>query len=341
MIKKRNRSIKNSLIAIGLLLTLVFTGVVGYMLIEQFTFIESLFMTIITVSTVGFQEVKPLSNEGMVFTIFLITFSLGIFGFVLTSVTQYIFDGVFRNYFRDNKVRRKINKLENHVIVCGYGRVGKQAVSDLVEQDVEVLIIDSDEEEIGQIQAKGNLLYIHGDATVDEIMESAIIEKAHALITTLPKDADNLFVVLSARGLNKDLKIISRASDEHSDIKLKRAGATNVIMPDRIGGQRMAKLVAQPDILEFLDYILIQSTNNVNLEEISCKELHEDILKKTIGELGIRNKSGANIIGLKSAEKTYTFNPSANIVLKPSDKLFVLGNSIQINAFKNLLRNGV
>ena len=340
MSKQLNKSIKNSILAISGLSGLVLVGVIGYMNIEHYTFIEALYMTVITVSTVGFEEVHNLSDVGMLFTIFLITFSIGIFGFVLTSVTRYIFDGVYKNYFKDNKVRRKINNLENHVIICGYGRVGKQAASDLIAHNVDVIIIDNDESEIDPLREKGEILYIQGDATIDEIMESAQIHKARALITTLPKDADNLFVVLSAKVLNKDLKIISRASEEHSDIKLKRAGATNIIMPDRIGGQRMAKLIAQPDIVEFLEYILIQDANEVNLEEISCIDLHPDFHNKKIGELGIRNKSGANVIGMKNADKIYTFNPSADTPLKPDDMLFVLGTQSQISSFKNLLKSG-
>ena len=340
MSKQIHQSIKNSIIAVILGLFSVTLGVIGYMGIEDYTFLEALFMTVITISTVGYEEVHHLSDAGMIFTIFLITISLGVFGFVLTSVTRYIIDGVFRNYYKDNKVKRRIKKLENHVIICGYGRVGKQAALDLAAHGVQVVIVDNDEEEIEHLREKDDMLFIHGDATVDEIMEDAQIHTAQALITTLPKDADNLFVVLSARVLNKDLKIISRASEDHSDIKLKRAGATNIIMPDRIGGQRMAKLVAQPDILEFLEYILIQDANDVNLEEVSCIDLHPNFHNKKIGELGVRNKSGANIIGMKDPEKIYTFNPSADTKLNPNDMLFVLGTQTQILSFRNLLKSG-
>jgi len=334
------KSVNSSILALTLLLSLITIGVAGYMFIEHFTFIESLYMTVITISTVGFEEVHNLSELGMLFTIFLITFSLGIFGFVLTSITRNIFEGVFKNYYKDNKVRRQINKLENHVIICGYGRVGKQSAEELLTHGVKVVIIDHDENEINNLRNKGNIFFIQGDATTDEIMESAQITKASALITTLPKDADNLFVVLSARVLNSKMKIISRASDEHSDVKLKRAGATNVIMPDKIGGQRMAKLVAQPDIVEFLENILIQGPNDVNLEEFSCEKLNVKFHNKTIGELGVRNKSGANIIGLKDGDNTYSYNPSALTKLHSTDMLFVLGTSSQLLSFNKLLETG-
>ncbi len=340
MDKSLDRSVKNSIFGSFLLLILLSAGVIGYMTIEHYTFVEALYMTIITVSTVGFEEVHNLSTTGMLFTIFLIIFSLGTFGFVISSITKYALDGVFRNYYKDNKVKRKISNLENHVIICGYGRVGKQAAQELMHHNVQVVIIDNDPEEIENVKKHDSLLYLMGDATSDEIMEAAQIYKAQSLITTLPKDADNLFVVLSVRGLCPDLKIISRASYEHSDIKLKRAGASNVIMPDRIGGQRMAKLVAQPDIVEFIENILIQEANEVNLIEVDCHILHESLINKSIKEIGYRNKSGANIIGLKNADNTYIFNPSPETILTVSNKLFVLGNEEQIKTFEAVLKNG-
>lgn len=339
MNQSNNQSIKNSIIASSLIFVLVSIGVIGYMALEHYTFVEALYMTIITISTVGFEEVHSLSSAGMLFTVFLITISLGIFGFVLTSITRFVFDGVFRNYYKDNMVKRKINSIEDHVIICGYGRVGKQAASELVAHNEKVIIIDIDEEEIENVRSRGDMLFIQGDATADEVMELAGIHNAKALITTMPKDADNLFVVLSARVLNKDLKIISRASDDHSDIKLKRAGATNIIMPDRIGGQRMAKLVAEPDIVEFLEYILIQGANDVNLEEIDCSKLHPNLIGKTIGELGIRNKSGANIIGMKNLDNIYSFNPSADTKIDSKNKLFVLGTKSQVASFNKILKS--
>ncbi|GAB4304530.1 MAG: hypothetical protein Kow0068_26250 [Marinilabiliales bacterium] len=185
-----------------------------------------------------------------------------------------------------------------------------------------------------------NLYYIHGDATQDEVLSEAAIEKAKALITTFPNDADNLFVVLTARQMNPSIKIISRAYDVHSDIKLKRAGATNVIMPDKIGGQRMAKLVSQPDIVEFLEYIMLQDNKDVKIEELSCEKMASCFANKSIRELDIRNISGANIVGLRQAMGNYIINPSPDIILTSEDKLFVLGNSEQLIKLKQILLTG-
>ena len=166
-----------------------------------------------------------------------------------------------------------------------------------------------------------------------------MIHTASALITTLPIDADNLFVVLSAKQLNSKLKVISRASDDHSDTKLKRAGADNVIMPDKVGGQRMAKLILQPDIVEFLDNIMLQGVDDVNLEELTCDNLGSHFDGKSIRELNVRNESGANIIGLKRSDNNYVINPTPDIILNKADRIFAIGSSTQLRKLKDLLED--
>jgi voltage-gated potassium channel len=178
---------------------------------------------------------------------------------------------------------------------------------------------------------------VEGDAAEEEVLKAANLASARALITTLPVDADNLFVVLTAKEINPGLKIISRASQDNSDLKLKRAGASSVIMPDKIGGQRMAKLVAQPDIVEFVDYMLLQSVDNVVLEQITCKNIASYYAGKSIRELNIRNVSGANIVGMKRADNSFLINPVPETKLEPTDKLFALGNRNQINHLKQII----
>src|SRR6056297_1612269 len=287
---------KSIYIAIGLLMLVFMLGTIGYMVIEDFTFSEAFFMTIITISTVGFREVRPLSEFGQFFTAFLIIFSFVIFAYAVTTLTRYIVDGVFRNYLKDNKVKTKIEKLKNHVIVVGYGRNGRQSIEELKRHKFPIVIVDNNESIIQDIRHKAELLYIYGDATEDQTLTDAKIDTAKALITALPNDADNLFVVLTARAMNPDITIISRASNFNSDKKLRSAGATNVIMPDRIGGQRMAKLVTQPDVIDFLDHIMLQSTEENHIEEISCNRLKSCFVEKSIGEWAIRQNTGANII---------------------------------------------
>lgn len=334
---RSGKHFRGMILGVMLLCVIVVIGLIGYMIIEDYKFIDALFMTLITMSTVGFSEVQPLSDVGKIFTSFMIVFSFGIFAYVVSSFTRSIIDGVFRNYYIDNKVKKRIAKLKDHIIVCGYGRNGKQATVELGNHNGQLIIIDSNESVVEKIREDTDLLYVQGDSTQEEILKIAQIEKAKALITTLPIDSDNLFVVLTAKELNPGLIIISRASDDHSVAKLKRAGATNVIMPDKVGGQQMAKLVTQPDIVEFLDFILLQSGNSVSLEEVSCKNIAEYFVDRSIRDLDVRNKSGANIVGLRTADGRYIINPSPDVILSSKDKLFAIGTPDQIEKLRNIL----
>lgn len=337
----KTNNFKQIYIATSLFILLLISGVLGFILIENYNLIEAFFMTIITMSTVGYEEVKNLSPEGMIFTSFLIIFSFGIFAYLITAITKYLLDGELKKYYNKYKIEKMLSKIENHVMVCGFGRNGKQAIRELLGHGETVLVLEKKEgiiDEYPDIKNHPKLFYLYGDSTSDELLEKAQISKAKALITTLPSDADNLFVVVSARFINPKLFIISRASEDHSDIKLKRAGANNVIMPDKVGGTRMAKLVAQPDIVEFIESILLRSGGNeVNLEEIDCSKMHNRFLNKSIGELNIRGISGANLIGLKTHEKEYIFNPSADMILKKDYKLFALGTNEQIKKLRFVL----
>ena len=328
-------------IACVLLIIVLTVGTLGFMYInESYSFVDSIYMTVITLSTVGFSEVHPLTPAGKIFTILLIFSSFGMFGYILSTITRFILDGVFRRNLKDYRVNRKIEKLNNHVIVCGYGRNGRQAIHELLEHGEQVVIIDKSESAIESIRENPNLMYLQGTAHQEDVLEKAGVKQAKALITAIPNDADNVYVALTARELNPKLRIISRSSNTQSDSKLKRAGADNVIMPDRIGGQRMAKLVVQPDVVEFLDFILLQSSKEVKLEEVSCEDLASCFEGKSIRELNVRDKSGANIMGLKDAQGKYVYNPSPEIKLTKDAQLFVLGNPTQIDSLKKLLRQG-
>jgi voltage-gated potassium channel len=336
MPKRRNKNLTSLYTAIVLLLIIILVGLIGYRVLG-FTLIEAFYQTVITIATVGFKEVHPLSDSGMIFTAFLIIVSFGIFVYAVTTLTRYIVEGVYRNTIKDYKVKRSIDRLTNHVVICGYGRNGKQAAAELISHEVPILVVENQSEIIEQLRKIPNMLYIEGDAVEEEALLQCRLEHARAIITTLPVDADNLFVVLTAKEINPNLTIISRASLDHADSKLKRAGATNVIMPDRIGGQRMAKLVAQPDIVEFVDFMLLQSAENVVLEEITCNSIATCYEGKSIRELDLRNVSGANIIGIRREDKSYMINPLPTTELHSTDKLFVLGTRKQIVQLKNLL----
>jgi voltage-gated potassium channel len=319
----------------GILLTVVLiAGVIGYRVIEGFSILDSFYMVVITLATVGFNEVHPLSGAGKIFTIILILSSFGIFGYVISTISRFIIDGGFRNYYMLKKVHRMISNTKNHVIVCGYGRNGSQACRELIQHNQPFIVVEAKESVIARIREDNIKLFLQGDATQDSVLERVGVSTAKALITTLPSDADNTFVVLTARHMNPKLTIISRASGHYSDVKLKRAGATNVIMPDKLGGIHMAKLVIQPDVIEFIDNILLQGGNKVRLEEILGVDINACYLGGTIGDLEFRTNSGASIIGIKSSNGEYLYNPSPDEKITCNDKLFVLGTPEQIEKLK-------
>jgi voltage-gated potassium channel len=322
-----------------LLFSVIVLGVTGFMFLEHYTFTEAFFMTTITIATVGFREVQPLSNLGMWFTSFLIIFSFGIFAYVVTSFTQFVVDGVFRNYFRNKRMQNKIDKLNNHVIICGYGRNGKQSVLELLSHNEPLVVIESDITHLEYLRDGGDILYIEGDATQDEVLMLAGLERAKALIATLPNDANNVFLVLTARQLNPNITIISRASEDSADLKLRRAGADNVIMPDKIGGRRMARLVAQPDVVEFMEYMMLQSSENVILDEINLERLTDYFNGRPLRDLERINDTGAKIIGIKQQGRFFSINPLPETSLSARDKLFALGTKKQIVQLRDLISN--
>jgi len=318
-----------------LFLLVIIIGVLGYMYLSNDTFVNALYMTIITITTVGFGEIHPLSQDEKLFTIFLILMSIVILGLIASVITQYVASDELFERIKFKKVQKKINQLKKHTIVCGYGRNGKQAVVKLKKYSKSLVIIENDEALVSEIENE-NLLCIHGNATNDDVLIKAGIMNASNLITTLPSDADNLFVVLSARQLNKNLTIVSRASDDPSDSKLRIAGANNVIMPDKLGGDHMASLLVTPDIVEFVDMLAVDSDNATHLEEIIVENLPKEFLSKSIRDLDLRRKTGCTVIGFKTPGNEYLINPEADTELVSNSKLIVLGSLEQIQNLNKL-----
>lgn len=315
---------------------LIVVGTIGFILIDDYPVVDAFYMTIITMSTVGFGEIHPLSQAGRIFASFLIIVSFSTFAFTVSSITKYLMSGEYKTFFRDLKVNKEISNLENHVIVCGYGRTGAQAVKTLLSHHQPFVIIDTNTELIEKIRVEKNFFYVEGNAIEEDILIKAGIRKAKALMTTLPDDADNLYLVLSARELNPKINIISRASHDGAERKLRMAGASNVIMPDRVGGTQMASLVMIPDLVEFLDCITIQGKSDVNLEEIKFENIPDGLQYKTLRELSEKHKTGCQIIGYKTPENKYIVNPSPDLELIPGSKLFVLGAPDQIKQLNDI-----
>lgn len=323
------------LLALSMLLFVVAGGTAGYIFIENYSFSDAVYMTVITLATVGYGEVVPLSPEGRVFTIFLIISGLGVFAYAITVLSSQIVEGRLKLLLNLQLYKTDGRKMENHVIVVGYGRNGRQAVNDLKAYKYRFIVVDSNKDALHG--AGDNIPFIAGDATDDDVLTRAGIQKARALLSCLPVDADNLFVVLTARSLNPGLTIISRAANASSEKKLRVAGVNSVVLPEQIGGAHMVKLVARHDILEFLEHLSVHGESPTTLEEVNCENLPPNLDRKTIHELDIRNRCGVNIIGLKTAEGEYIINPIPETPITKGSKLFILGNPEQIEKTRRLV----
>ncbi|WP_417445229.1 potassium channel family protein [Joostella sp.] len=321
-------------IALVLLLFIFLFGILGYRFLSDYSWVEAAYMTVITITTVGFSEVRPTDNVTKIFTIILITSSVFIVAYAISVVTEYVLSRSALQNIKYRKMKKQITKLNNHIIICGYGRNGMQAAKKLKAYRKPFVVIEQDEEIVNRYSE--DVLFVIGNANEDETLEEAGIQKAECLITALPNDADNLFVVLSSRQLNKGITIISRASQEASQRKLKLAGANKTIMPDKIGGDHMASLVVLPDLIEFMDQLSIDDETTINLEEVAVDNLPEGYLYKTLVDLDLRRQTGCTAIGYKHPDGKYIINPDASVELLPNSKLMVLGQPEQIKKLNTL-----
>ncbi|MEL6534575.1 MAG: potassium channel family protein, partial [Bacteroidota bacterium] len=289
-------------------------GMGGFILIEGYTMVEAFYMSVITISTVGFTEVQPLSSTGRLFTGFYIILNLGIFAYVVSVLTAYLFEGELNRMYRQYLSRRVLRKMKDHTIVCGLGRNGFKACEELLHSGEKFVVIDNNALSLERYPQAKEFQVIIGDATHDEVLEKAGIHQARALITTLPSDADNVFITLSAREENPDVFVIARASEEKSESKLKHAGAHEVVMPDALGGLHMAQLVTKPHVIEFLNLLngIGEESQNIELEEVQFEDLIPAFQNKSIRDLDVRNQTGATIIGFKDDQRGFLFNPSAD-----------------------------
>ncbi len=327
--RQRRRVIMAALVFVSVIIA----GTIGYIFIEGYGILNALYMTVITLSTVGYGIPKPLDTQGQVFTIILILFNLGVVGYTLTLVTSIFIQIDFAKHYRTKSMKKKINTMTQHVIVCGYGRTGRESCATLKRNNIPHVIIEDNEEMVREIMEDEDAFVIEMDATTDEALLAAGIKNASALITTLPDDAENVFVTLTASELNPTLLIVSRATHATSIPKLKRAGATDVIMPYKIGGAHMASLVINPDIKEFMDLIGGYGEFHPHIEEIDLMDSGDIYAAKTLGEINLHRKTGVNIIGIKIGDK-YVINPNDETYYNKGDKLLVLGSPEQFEKLK-------
>jgi len=310
---------------------ILLAGTVGYVALEHYSIIEAVYMTVITLSTVGFAEVHPLSDAGRVFTIVLIMLNISTLTYLITQLSSYFLNGEFAQNLKIYTMKKAINELSGHVIICGFGRNGQEAAGLFYNSKKDFVVIEKTASRKDMLPFSIAFL-LEDDATRDEALIEAGIAKASALITTLPEDADNVFVVLTARELNPNIKIISRASNDTSVRKLKTAGADNVIMPDKIGGAHMATLVLSPDVKEFVDMMATNRNEGFSIEEI------ESFTSATVEELNCWKNTGATLLGIKNAQGDYTLNPDAKLVVSPGSRIIAMGSTAQLEKVAELLR---
>ncbi len=329
------QSLRRLIQAVILLIISIMVGMLGFHFLEDYNWRQAFFEAVITISTVGYNLRKPLSPTGEIFVSFYIILNLAIFAYTVSVITSYLFEGGLKKIFRSYIIDRVVKKMMNHVIVCGYGRNGYRACEELKNSGKEFVVIENDNEILSTIPDESSFHVIAGDATQDDILRLARIEHAKFIITTLPKDSDNVFITLTSRDMNPSIQIISRASDLNSERKMRIAGASKVVMPDVLGGYHMAQLITKPHVIEFLEMLNGTSDTSVLLDEIEYDELLPDYREKTVGELHIRAKTGATVIGYKCKGKSFTFNPGPDTMISKDSILIILGT---VQTIENLRR---
>ncbi len=298
-------------------------GTWGYVLIEGWTPFEALYMTTITLATVGYSEVHNLSYRGQIFTILLILFGVGTIAYTVSSMIQFMVEGQLHQVLGKKKLQKKINRLHDHYIICGYGRIGRMISREFAARPLPFIVVENDPDRIPRL-IEDKHLFIQGDATRDEVLKKAGISSAKGLITAVTMDAENVFIVLTARGINPDLFILARASEEGAEVKLMRAGASKVISPYTIGANRMAQAILRPSVVDFIDIATGHTNIELQMEEIPVSP-ESSLAGKDLHQSGIRKELGLIIVGIKRGEQMI-FNPEADTIIEAGHTLIALGN---------------
>jgi voltage-gated potassium channel len=328
-----NYQLGKLILAVLLCILSIVIGFCGFMFIEGYNAIDSFYMTIITVGTVGYTEVHTLSDNGKLFTSFYILLNLGIFAYVVSVITSYLFEGKLKSILTNYMSDKELGKLKNHVVVCGYGRNGSKACEELAANGRDFVVVEKNPESRQSLPVGKNFKMMVADATNDDTLKLAGIERASVIIITTPSDAANVFVTLTARALNPKIKIIVRASERETEGKLYRAGADKVIMPDILGGMFMAQLVTKPVVIEFLDLLSGVSGEDYRMEEVHFTQLKDIYKDKALKDLKVRENTGATIIGMKDNIKGLMPSPPSDTIFGEDDTMIILGHESNLTRF--------
>jgi voltage-gated potassium channel len=320
--------------SIAALVTVIAFGTLGYAMIEDWQAFDALYMTIITLATVGFKEVHELSPEGKIFTIVLIISGTGIIAYTLSSLIQFTLEGQLRKILGRKKLESRIGKLRDHYIICGYGRIGHLICREFQSRPTPFVVVEQNPNHIERLEREG-YMYVEGDATDDETLQAAGIEHAKGLITAVTSDTDNVYITLTARGLNPKLFILARAGEEGAEKKLMRAGASKVISPYTIGANRMAQAILRPSVVDFIELATASEHLALQIEEIRIAA--DSVLAgKNLINSGIRQSMGIIIVGIKESDGKMIFNPPPEKNIEPNSVLIILGERPAISQLEKI-----
>lgn len=338
MFKRKWGMLWDILMGLVMLFVSFVMGVVGYMLIEDWDLLSSLYMTVITLATVGYSETHPLSDAGRVFTMFLIMTGVGGFFYIVVAFSQFLVEGRLQIIWGKRRMQKTIEKFDGHFIVCGYGRIGSIVVEEIQSEGHDVVVLEQDQELIEKMENQG-IVCAEGDATDDELLMSVGLMRAKALITALSNEAANVYVTLTARQLNPDIKIIARAGHRSHITRLELAGANRVVLPHLIGGVRMAQNVLRPTVTNFLELASRGTEMELQMEELVVPDI-SDLAGKNLIESKIRPDYNLIIIAIKKPEGGMTFNPGPKEVIYAGDTLLLVGHRSNFRDFRETLYPG-
>lgn len=333
---KTNPAVRKLISSLFLLIAVYGIGVVGYMTLEHWRFQDASFMTVITLATVGYGETRPLSPAGRWFTTVLILGGMSTLLYALTSITAFVVEGQLKDLLRRTRMEKEISKLRDHYIICGAQRVGLVILKELMRTGNQVVIVDHD---VGEAlewgERHGGVLALQGDPSDDEVLERAGVTRARGLLAALETDKDNVIVVLSARGLNKDLRIVARAHEEATREKLLRAGADTAVLTQNIGGMRMASEMIRPTVVGFLDTMLREKDTTLRVEEAPVLK-GSSVEGKTLEEASLGRRTGVLVVAVRRTDGAFAFNPPRDHRLLEGEVVVVMGTPEQTRDLRKL-----